>query len=170
MKSDMKINRFKQIHVIGFSACCLMFSCWYYSFTGRGLPGIETISIPLFADRTTEIQVRDKLQNMLISFFQDENILKVVGENQADAVLSGVLEVIEDVPTAINRQEEAQQFELRISVQIKFENRKTGKIIVNERLTGIGFYKDPLAERQEAITQALTQLTRDISNKLLSGW
>ncbi|MCH7781649.1 hypothetical protein IID62_01140 [candidate division KSB1 bacterium] len=144
--------------------------CWYYSFTGQGLPGVETISIPLFTDRTKEVQVREKLQNLMIGYFQDENILRVVGINQADAVLNGVIESIEDVPTALTKAEEAQQWELRVNVRIKFEEKKTGKVLVSESFTGVGFYKDPVSEREQAINDALVQLIRDISNKIVSGW
>lgn len=144
--------------------------CWYYSFTGQGIPGVKTIAIPLFADRTKEIQVREKLQNLMIRYFQDENILKVVGINQADAILKGVIESIDDVPTALTKQEEAQQWELRVNVQIKFEQKNTGKVLVSESLTGIGFYSDPVSERDAAIEEALIKLIRDISNKIVSGW
>jgi len=156
-------------YLLIFSLLSCYFSCWYYSFSGKSLPGVESIAIPLFTDRTGEIQIRDKLQSMLISTFQNENILKVVGQNQADVVLSGVIEDTRDEPTAPDRQEQARQFELRIIVQIKLENKKTGKVMLTERITGLGFYKE-LTERDEAIDQALNQLARDVSNKIVSGW
>lgn len=167
----MRNNKIKYILLFGvlLSMLSVFYSCWYYSFSGKSLPGIESIAVPLFTDIKGEIQVRDKLQSMLISTFQDENILKVVGQNQADAVLNGVIEDIRDDPTALDRQEQARQWELRIVVQVKLENRKTGKVILTERITGLGFYKE-LPERDEAIDQALKQLARDISNKIVSGW
>lgn len=164
-----RISKYKLLLTLVLIASSAHYSCWYYSFTGKSLPGIETIAIPLFADRTPEIQVRDKLQSMLISTFQDENILKVVSQNQADAVLNGIIESINDVATAFTKQEEARQWELRLVVQIKLENKNTGKVILAERLTGLGFYKD-LIERDEAIDQAIRQITRDISNKIVSSW
>jgi len=144
-------------------------SCWYYSFSGKSLPGIKTIAIPPFANQSPEVQIRDRLQSMLISTFQNENILKVVGENEADVVLRGVIEEVKDVPTAPTRKEEARQFELRIVVRIKLENKKTGKQMQNEQLSRIGFYKE-LQLRDDAIDQALQQLSRDIANKILSNW
>ena len=168
---NMSVNIIKHMLLIGVLVSMLSgyYSCWYYSFSGKSLPGIESISIPLFTDRTGEIQIRDNLQSMLINTFQNENILKVVGQNQADAVLNGVIENIRDDPTSPDRQEQARQFELRVIVQVKLENRKTGKVILTERITGLGFYKE-LPERDEAINQALNQLARDISNKIVSGW
>lgn len=166
MKNSTKKKIFLTVCIIPAS----FLYCWYYSFSGQGIPGVETIAIPLFANRTKEVQVREKLQNMMIGYFQDENILKIVGANQADAILSGVIESIDDVPTALTKQEDAQQFELRVNVQIKFEERITGKVLVAERLTGVGFYSDPVSEREDAINEALIQLIRDISNKIVSGW
>ena len=162
-----KNNLFVLVFLCAITVC---FACWKYSFSGKtSLPGIETISIPLFTDHSNELQVRDKLQSLLISTFLDENIFKVVGQNQADAVLSGVIENISDEAASLTRQEEVRQWELRVTVQVKLENRKTGQIIMRERLTGLGFYKE-LVERDEAIDTALQQLTQDISNKIVSGW
>jgi len=158
----------KVLSLLIFAVLCFL-GCWYYSFSGKPLTGVKTIAIPPFADRTSEVQIRDRLQSMLISTFQNENVLKVVGQNEADVILNGVIEEIKDVPTAPTRQEEARQFELRVVVRIKVENKKTGKTMLTEQVNSIGFYKD-LQQRDTAMEQALQQLSRDIVNKVLSNW
>ncbi|MFC1729890.1 LPS assembly lipoprotein LptE [candidate division KSB1 bacterium] len=145
-----------------------MLSCWY-SFTGRGLPGVESVAIPLFIDRTQEFRLSDKLQAQLISIFQEENILRIESDERADAILSGVIVRIVDSPRSVSRNELAEQSEVTIEVEIKLENRETGQVIMNERVRGVALY-GAVSERDAAIDEALVVLTREISNKILSGW
>jgi len=144
-------------------------SCFYYSFSGKSIPDVESVAIPLFTDKTLEFQLKDRLQLKLIETFQEENLFKIESADRADAILNGVIISVEDQLAAVDRQERAEQTELHITVEIKFENRTTGKVILNERVYGIGFYKS-VPERSAAIDQAIEQLTREITDKMLSGW
>jgi len=151
------------------SALTGTFSCWYYSFSGKSLPGVESISIPLFDDRSQEFQLKDKLQLRIINTFQEENLLRIEGPNSADVILKGVILSVKDEPAAVSREEKIERTEVHIDVEIKLEERKSGKVLLQERVTGIGFYKTTL-ERDKAIEEAIAFLTRDIANKVLSGW
>ncbi|MFC1513810.1 LPS assembly lipoprotein LptE [candidate division KSB1 bacterium] len=168
----LNVRKLNKIVLLFVTLSVFMFmDCWYYSFSGKSLPGIESVAIPLFdlRNNANEVEIRDKLQNSLVSKFQNENILKVVSRNQADSILEGVIENIEDNPTAINIQEQAQQWELKITVQFKLEVTKSGKVIVNEKVVGMGLYTD-LQQRDQAVEDAVKQLIQDISDKIVSGW
>ena len=160
--------------LILYTVCIGTVSCWSYSFSEKALPGIDTIAVPLFIDRTNENQIRERLQSSIITIFMDENVFSVVGQNQADAILSGAIEVIRDVPTQINRNEFASQFEIQITVLVKLEEKNSGNVLLSERLLGTGLYTEPLGEgegsRDVAVNQALEQITRDIIDKISSGW
>jgi len=147
----------------------LLFSCWYYSFSGRALPDVDSVAIPLFKDNTLEFQLKERLQLALIQTFQEENILKIEGEGTADSILDGVIVSVVDRPTSVTKNEQTEQTEVRINIQIKFENKKTGKVLLNEQVSGVGFYQ-AVSERGTAIDTALEQLTREITDKILSGW
>ncbi len=149
-------------------------SCWSYSFSEKALPGVESIAVQLFNDRTDEIQLSERLQNSIITIFVDENIFTIVGQNQADALLSGVIESILDVATDLASNERASQFEVQINVLVKLADRNSGDVIVSERVKGSGLYTELLGSgegsREAAISQALEQVTRDIIDKISSGW
>ena len=149
-------------------------SCWSYSFSEKALPGVESIAVQLFNDRTDEIQLSERLQNSIITIFVDENIFTIVGQNQADALLSGVIESIQDIATDVANNERASQFELQINVLVKLADRNSGEAIISERVKGSGLYRDLLGSgegsRDAAINQALEQVTRDIIDKISSGW
>ncbi len=149
-------------------------SCWSYSFSEKALPGVESIAVQLFNDRTDEIQLRERLQNSIITIFVDENIFTIVGQNQADALLSGVIESLQDVATDLASNERASQFEVQINVLVKLAGSNSGDVILSERVKGSGLYRELLGSgegsRDAAISQALEQVTRDIIDKISSGW
>ena len=157
-----------------YALCIGTVSCWSYSFSEKALPGVDAIAVSLFTDRTNENQIRELLQNSIITTFVDENVFSIVGQNQADAILSGVIELIGDVPTQLNRSEFASQFEVQITVLVKLEEKNSGNVLLSERLLGTGLYTEPLGEgegsRDAAVNQALEQITRDIIDKISSGW
>ncbi|MFC1492642.1 LPS assembly lipoprotein LptE [candidate division KSB1 bacterium] len=143
-------------------------SCWY-SFTGKALPGIESVAIPLFEDRTAEFQIKEKLQAQLQSTFLEENIFKITSPAAADAVLNGVIVSVGDRPVSITDQVRASRTEVRITVRITLEEKKTGKIIFEQQVAGVGHYTD-VNERDSALEEAIGQLTTDIANRVLSDW
>ena len=71
--------------------CLIINSCWLYSFKGTLPPGIKSIAIPLFEDRTAEFnnqrQVTDKIR---LGFFT-ENLLKVTDADNHNYVLYGTI-------------------------------------------------------------------------------
>lgn len=149
---------------------CLLFnSCWYYSFTGKALPGIESVAIPLFEDRTAEFRIKEKLQAQLQNTFLEENIFKIASPNNADAILNGVIVSVQDRPVEITEQIRASRTEVRITVKVTLEEKKSGKVIFEQQVSGIGHYQD-VNERDEALDEAIEQLTTDIANRVLSDW
>ncbi|MCP4724517.1 MAG: LptE family protein [bacterium] len=144
-------------------------SCWYYSFTGKALPGIESVAIPLFEDRTAEFQIKEKLQAQLQTTFLEENIFKITSPNDADAVLNGVIVSVLDKPVSITDQVRASRTEVRITVRITLEEKKSGLVIFEQQVSGIGHYTE-VNEREDALDEAIEQLTTDIANRVLSDW
>lgn len=144
-------------------------SCWYYSFTGKSLPGVESVYIPVFTDRSVEFQLKDMIQQQLIKTFQEENIFKIESADNADAILNGVILPVQDRPATVNKDERTEMTEVYIAVEFKLEDRKTGKVIIQEKVNGVGFYETTL-ERDNAIAEALIKLTQEIANKILTNW
>ena len=61
----------------------ILTSCGPYSFTGSSIPGhIKTIAIPLFEDRTSEFEIKEKLTDYIIDEVTRDNTLKIANENQ----------------------------------------------------------------------------------------
>ena len=67
----------------------LLAGCGVYSFSSSSLGGVKTIAIPQFENKTLEYGVQEYLTAKVVESFIQDNSLKVVGLNDADAVLRG---------------------------------------------------------------------------------
>ena len=85
------------------SAYCLLLimylplSCAYYSTSATGSGGIRSVAVPLLDNESLEAGIHQALTDSLIQGFVSDAALRVVEEDQADAVLQGtVLEIKEE--------------------------------------------------------------------------
>lgn len=147
----------------------LISGCFKYSFTGGGLPGINSISIPMADDKTNEFQLRENVTNALIDKFMQDGNLKLEDVNNSDSILRCSIQSINDRAAGIDRNESASQFELNIRVSIILEERATGKEIIKATISGKGIYSD-LSERNSALEEAIDKLTSDILEEIISAW
>lgn len=156
--------------IISIFQILLLFSgCFNYSFTGGGLPGINSISIPMADDKTNEFQLRENVTNALIDKFMRDGNLKLENINNSDSILRCSIQSISDRSASINRDELASQFELNIRVSIILEERSTGQELIKTTITGRSTYSD-LSERSSAIEEAIDKLTSDILEEIISAW
>lgn len=148
---------------------CNLFTSCYYSFKGKGMPGIESITISQFEDRTAEFQIREKLESQLIQTFQQENVFKIRPAESADATLNGIILSVRDVPRAIGKNEVASQTEVSVNVQITLIQKATGKKLFSQNFTALALYTD-ISNRDVAIEKAIDELTRNIADRIVSDW
>ena len=144
-------------------------ACGHYSFSGVRVPGVASIAIPVFEDQSGEFQIREQLTNRLVERFLTENTLPVVAPDDADSILRGTILRVEDNPVSLRTNETAQQFELYIYVQVRYENQRTHETLFEDRLSGRGTFDEP-ASRELGIELAIEKLSEDLLNKVISGW
>jgi len=132
-------------------------------------PGINSIAIPVFDDVSSEFQIREKLTNSVVEKFIIDNNLKVVSQEEADSVLRGTIERVEDSPVSLRPDETAKAFELYIYLKLQYEDRKSKKIIFQRNLRGRGTYSDP-SQRDAGIEEAVDKISTDVLNLIISGW
>lgn len=153
------------------SACVIILvcSCGMYSFSGGGYPGINSVSIPMFEDRSAEFQIREKLTEAVIDKFLRDNTLKLVDEDHADSVVRGTILRVDDRPIALSENEQAQEFEVYVTLQIEYEDLQKHRMIFSETFQGRGTFSD-LAQRTQAVDEAIEKISTDILNRVVSGW
>jgi hypothetical protein len=145
-----------------------------YSFTGTNLGGLKNVTIPVFANETSEPGIREKLTNELTRAIIDDNNLKVTDRQQADAILSGKITRIEDLAFSFEGSGtnfSTKDYKITIQTAIKFENTKDKKIIWEENISGWGRYSlSGDKRRADGVDEAIRMITQNILNKMVSNW
>jgi outer membrane lipopolysaccharide assembly protein LptE/RlpB len=147
--------------------------CGYYSFSGAVPGGVKTISVPLFDNNTSEFGIREQLTDAVVERFLRDNIVKVVDLGHAQAVLRGTILRVTDEPYTFQETETVQEYRVLVTITVMMEDTETGEAMWTQQFSEWGTY--PLsssgsAERDTAVADAISKLTEDISNKVVSGW
>ena len=110
-----------------------LFSCGFYSFSGSSIPGhIKTIAIPLFEDQTSEFQIKEKLTDAVIDEITRDNSLKIVSEDQADAIVYGKIISVSDQAHTYDANEQVESYRVYVSVQVEVKDVKQSTSMWNE--------------------------------------
>jgi len=143
-----------------------------YSFGGSIPSDVTNIAIPLFDDNTSYPGVRDDLTNLVIDAFIANNILQIVDESDADLLLTGTILSIRQQAAIVTAGEEVDQFDVYVNVKVKCEHLKSGKVWWEKTLRRFGTMtgRGTQADQEEAIDQAILQITDDILNNTLAYW
>jgi outer membrane lipopolysaccharide assembly protein LptE/RlpB len=147
-------------------------ACGYYSFKGALPPHIKTIAIPIFDSQTPDPGVAEKLNELLMENFINDNTLKVVDESKADLILNGTVLPIRVQPAVVRSGEEVAEDKLTVRVKVKCEDVKTSKVLFDQTFE----HYVPLSinasldDRQQAIDEALKIIADKILNATFSTW
>ena len=111
---------------------CAIFGCGY-QFTGDStfLPkDIRTIYIEPFVNRSRDVGAEKELATALRGEFYRRGQLRVVDQmEQADAILTGVVESLESHATSVNRFAEVLQYESALVVDVTLRRRQPDELI-----------------------------------------
>ncbi|MCB2227523.1 MAG: hypothetical protein KQH53_12670 [Desulfarculaceae bacterium] len=103
-----------------------------YEFRGKqnNLPSdVRSIAIPVFKNKTNEIRIEQIFTDAVIFQFTRSQMVRVVSEGQADAVLSGTVERVEIVDVALTSGDTSRQRRITIWVNAKLVRKKDGKVL-----------------------------------------
>ena len=146
--------------------------CSYYSVSGSLPSHIKTVAVPLFENETVEIDIVEGITSEVIDAIIKDGNMKVVSEFQSDAIVNGtIIDIIEEADT-FSKEEEADQFRIRIFANVQFFDRKKNSVIwEEERMEGWArFDTSDTSSRENGIEEALEMLAKEIIDKTVSGW
>lgn len=148
--------------------CFLIWGCGVYSFSGSSIPShIKTVAIPLFEDKTSEFGIDQQLTDTLIDAITQDNTLRISGLREGDSILRGTILRVEDRAGQYDREEQASDFRVTITITVVFEDVKKRKTLWEETWSQWGSYE---SDRNEGIKEAVDKLTTEILNRTVSGW
>ncbi|HEM48897.1 MAG TPA: hypothetical protein ENO27_01675 [Caldithrix sp.] len=145
----------------------------YYSFKGSLPSHLKTIAIPLFDDRNAQFPgVRENLTNKVINEFISDNTLKVVDESKADLLLTGSITSIIQQAASVTAGESVNAYKITVNVKVKCEDVKLSKVLYDKNMQRYGMMEsgEDTEGIENAIEEALVQITEDILNDTLGAW
>jgi hypothetical protein len=146
-----------------------------YTFRGQKAGAIKSIAIPTFENETAEFGLAERVTDVLITGFQRDGTLRVTSNEQADAILRGRILTVEDLPyTARSDQANVTVEEYRFSLNCSIEllNGRTQETMWSQSFPvwAIYPYSGSLANRDQAIQEAVEKLQQDLLNKIVGSW
>ena len=155
-----------------FTIHCSLFtvltSCGYH-IAGKGgnMPGnIATLSIPFFKNRIQKPDVETVITSALIEEFVKSEVAKVV-EEDAEAVINGVITGYELMPVSFNRNDVIQEYRVTIRVEVQLVRNSDGKVLWEDKnITDYEDFKVNAADVNATKTaewDAVKKMARDTS-------
>ncbi len=172
----------------------LLSGCGFYSFTGSLPSHIKTISIPVFVNETAEFGVAEAITDGVTDVFIEENILKVVDEENAHSIVRGTIKKVNDQPYTYSEIEEVQEYRLNLTVAVEWYDAVEEKTRLSKSYSGWGAYSltedvssdgidndsDGLLDAEDpdetgdprdlAVKVAVGKITTDLINDIVSMW
>lgn len=146
-----------------------------YSTTSRTAKDIKSVHVPFFANETAEPNLEISVTENIIDNLVTDNTLKVVSENNADAILDGRIVEFKNQPFSFNQNLDAEEYIVVIRVVATLFNRRTNEPIWQERsFQGDGsYFIEQVADGRtfnDAVEESLREITERILNLTVQDW
>lgn len=152
------------------AAAFLVGGCGVYSFSSSSLGGIKTVAVPQFENSSLEYGIQENLTAEVIERFIQDNTLKVVSIDEADAVLRGEITNYERVYYTYDKNDNVSEYKVNILVDFVLE-KKDGKVVLEKKgLLGFGVYSATADTEDEGKQRALDKLAQDIVDQTTKTW
>ena len=152
----------------------LLAGCGYYSTKSRTAKDIKSIAVTFFENKTAEPNLEIAFTELVIDHLLRDNTLKVVAEDDADALLEGSIVVFRNVPFSFNADLNAEVYIVVITVDATLFGRRINEPIwANQRLKGDGSYFVGLEGQfsfEQARAEAIAEITDRIINLTVQDW
>jgi outer membrane lipopolysaccharide assembly protein LptE/RlpB len=154
--------------------CVAVAGCGYSTNT-RTAKDIKSIAVPFFGNNTAEPNLEIEVTEQIIDNLIEDNTLKVVSEDQADAVLEGSIVSFSNLPFSFNQELNAEEYHVVITVQVRLFGRQQNAVIWdNKTIRGDGSYflnvPDEGFSFEAALDEALNEITDRILNLTVQDW
>lgn len=150
-------------------------SCGYYSTTSRTAGDIEYVSVPYLDNETPEPNIEIEITQRIIDGLIEDNTLKVVSDQDADAILEGKIVEYRNDPFTFSKNSteniQAEQYRLIIGLRVSLFNQKKNKYVwENKIIKSHGdYYLESSGTVEQNYEKALDNIYTDLVNGILSN-
>jgi outer membrane lipopolysaccharide assembly protein LptE/RlpB len=157
----------------------LVGSCGY-QLRGRETnlpPGIHSLAIPIFSNRTDQTGVETDVTQALAAKFISSKRLAVTTRNSADALLTGTVKSFSTTPVAVTTSTQVStEYRATLTIEFTFQGMKDGKVLFREEMSDWRNYpvvsdlNTTEQNKQEAIRRISALLAERIHELILGGF
>ena len=159
-------------------SCLWLAGCGVYGTTPGQLPGhIKTISIPTFENLTTQVGLDQEVTQAIVDRFVADNNLRVVDENDANAVLSGAVTRYSNAIFGFTGNVEAEQYRVTVTISVRmFDKVKNREIWKDEGLSRTSNYYvvevagQPAQDETTGRNRAIQKLVDEVISRTVDTW
>ncbi len=157
------------------SALSFLPGCANYQLGTTLPPHLKSVYVETFKNTSKEPRIETSITSETIREFQRDGQLKVKDMDEADIILKGTITQYKLNPVRSNRNNPKATLEYKaiVSVQINAFERRNGKKIVLESVTGTKTFEvkgDLMTARRTILPEVSRELGRKIVNAVISAW
>jgi len=144
-----------------------------YSFSSGLPPHIKTVAVQLLANETSEFGVAEEITERLVAALVKDGTLRIVAdEAEATSVLLGTVRTYSEETYEYTRDEEVEQFIIRIGVQVSFHDRVKDEVIwESPQIFGSAVYDNTGPDaRTVGLQEAIDLVVEEILSGMVAGW
>ena len=140
------------------------------------LRAVHTIAVPTFANKTLIPRISELVTDSVIKQFQQDGTYRIVGDDQADAILKGEIRRINRAPTRSVRGNVLATAEFNLAMRVRYTlvERSSGKGIAGptEVWGTTSFFVGPdiTSDERQALPLAAEDLAARLVSQLSEGW
>ncbi len=157
-------------------AISLAAGCTGYQLGTMLPPTVRTVCVPTFVNRTDEPLVEVDATRETITRLQTDASLRVVGKEEADALLKVTLERYTLTPISYSRDRDARPNEYRIILTASFvmTDAGTGEVLAEspnvEGEATVDVVADLASAKRSALPTAARDLAHDLVESIVESW
>ena len=140
-----------------------------YSFRGNLPEHIQTVAVPIFANKTGEPAVENFLTNAVVEAFSTNGRLRVVRREEADAILEGEVTSYAIESIAYDSQANVRQYRLVVTMNLKLRDVRRNAVLFEEQrlrekadFQVMNAVSQTISREESAVRQAATEIGRSI--------
>jgi outer membrane lipopolysaccharide assembly protein LptE/RlpB len=150
------------------AASLLLGGCGY-SFRGNLPNHIQTVAVPIFANRTSEPGVENFLTSAVVEAFSTNGRLRVVRPERADAILDGEVVGYEVQSIAFDPNANVRQYRLLVTLNLKMRDVRQDKVLIEQRglqeradFRVLGAVSETISREESALRAAAVEIGRSV--------
>jgi len=144
--------------------------CVGYRFGSTLPPGINSVHVPTFHNRTNEPLLETQTTGATKQELQKEGSLRVTGKSNADAVLEVTLTrfILEPLRYERDRAKTTDEYRMRIRAELIFKRLRDGHVLSKRTVEGEATF-DPAGSLTSAKRAALPVAARDLAHDIVES-